>query len=201
MRKMPVPNLIGLDLLPLEKAVADYLKAVQGIPADSSRPSKKPRSKPSLQQKELFSENRSKEALRKLTRPTLLRSFTGGSMPRSYGSTTCRRLWNARCSTCSRAFADGACRSSKPSIFRRTSPTWNNYRSSSAITVDWDKTNLRRAKLLDLEEEEQITADQQKELDELQRLADASVSLIHPVQIEGGRRNHRELKRAGQWKG
>ena len=68
-----------------------------------------------------------------------------------------------------------------------------------AITVDWDKTNLRRAKLLDLEEEERLTPAQREELDELQRLADASVSLLRPVQMEGADEIIENLKRAGLW--
>ena len=68
-----------------------------------------------------------------------------------------------------------------------------------AITVDWDKTNLRRAKLIDLEEEERITTAQQKELDELQRRADASVSLLRRVQLEGADEIIENLKRAGKW--
>jgi hypothetical protein len=50
-----------------------------------------------------------------------------------------------------------------------------------AITVDWPKTNRRRADLMDLEETGHLTAAETTELENLQRLADASVSLAKPA--------------------
>jgi hypothetical protein len=50
-----------------------------------------------------------------------------------------------------------------------------------AITVDWPKTNRRRAKLMDLEETSTLTTAEASELENLQRLADASVSLTKPA--------------------
>ena len=50
-----------------------------------------------------------------------------------------------------------------------------------AITVDWPKTNRRRAKLMDLEEARGLTSAETSELVNLQRLADASVSLTKPA--------------------
>ena len=68
-----------------------------------------------------------------------------------------------------------------------------------AITADWPKTNRRRAKLIDLEEEGRLTPARADELENLQRLADASVSLLQPVQMEGADRIIENLKRRGIW--
>ncbi len=51
-----------------------------------------------------------------------------------------------------------------------------------AITADWPKINRRRAKLMDLQETRNLTAPEARELDGLQRLADASVSLAKPAE-------------------
>jgi hypothetical protein len=69
-----------------------------------------------------------------------------------------------------------------------------------AITVDWPKTNRRRAKLIDLEEEGRLTPRQAEELETLQRLADATVSFHRPVQMEDADKIIEHLKRGGLWK-
>jgi hypothetical protein len=69
-----------------------------------------------------------------------------------------------------------------------------------AITTDWPKTNKRRAKLLDLEEEDRLTPHQAEELENLQRLADARISLLRPTQMEGADELIEKLKRQGVWK-
>jgi hypothetical protein len=50
-----------------------------------------------------------------------------------------------------------------------------------AITVDWPKTNRQRARLMDFEETRELTTAEAGELENLQRLADASVSLTKPA--------------------
>jgi hypothetical protein len=69
-----------------------------------------------------------------------------------------------------------------------------------AITADWPKTNRRRAKLIDLEEEGRLTSTEAEELKNLQRLADALVSLQRPVQLEGADELIERLKRRGLWR-
>jgi hypothetical protein len=69
-----------------------------------------------------------------------------------------------------------------------------------AITVDWPKTNRRRAKLIDLEEEGRLTPRQAEELETLQRLADATVSFYRPVQLEDADKIIEHLRRGGLWK-
>jgi type I restriction-modification system DNA methylase subunit len=68
-----------------------------------------------------------------------------------------------------------------------------------AITIDWPKTNRRRARLMDLEEAGELTATQATELQSLQRLADASVSLTKPGTTAEIDRVVENLKRRGVW--
>jgi len=69
-----------------------------------------------------------------------------------------------------------------------------------AITTDWPKTNRRRAKLMDLDEDGALTASESAELRNLQRLADANVSLIHPKSADEINRVVESFKRRGLWK-
>jgi hypothetical protein len=68
-----------------------------------------------------------------------------------------------------------------------------------AITADWPKTNRRRAKLIDLEEEGSLTLEQAAELEQLQRLADARVNLFKPRQTDAIDQQIENLKRKGLW--
>ena len=68
-----------------------------------------------------------------------------------------------------------------------------------AITADWPKTNRRRAKLIDLEEENRLTPEQATELEQLQRLADARVNLLKPRQADAIDQQIEKLKRQGLW--
>jgi hypothetical protein len=68
-----------------------------------------------------------------------------------------------------------------------------------AITADWPKTNQRRAELMDLEEDGALTLAQEQELLNLQRLADASVSLTKPESSQEIDRVIVDLKRRGLW--
>jgi hypothetical protein len=68
-----------------------------------------------------------------------------------------------------------------------------------AITADWPKTNRRRAKLIDLEEEGRLTAEQTTELERLQHLADARVNLLKPRKADAIDDQVEKLKRQGLW--
>jgi hypothetical protein len=68
-----------------------------------------------------------------------------------------------------------------------------------AITADWPKTNRRRAKLIDLEESGRLTSEQATELQHLQQLADARVSLLKPRQADAIDQQIEKLKRRGLW--
>ena len=69
-----------------------------------------------------------------------------------------------------------------------------------AITIDWAKTNRRRGKLMDLEDEGQLTPAQTEELAELQRLADALVGLMEPWKPDEVDRAVERAKQRGVWK-
>jgi hypothetical protein len=69
-----------------------------------------------------------------------------------------------------------------------------------AITVDWEKTNRRRGKLMDLEDEGRITLAQAEELANLQRLADALVGLMEPWKPDEVDRAVERAKQRGVWK-
>jgi hypothetical protein len=66
--------------------------------------------------------------------------------------------------------------------------------------VDWEKTNRRRGKLMDLEDEGPLTPAQAEELANLQRLADALLSLIEPWKIDEVDRAVERAKQRGVWK-
>jgi hypothetical protein len=68
-----------------------------------------------------------------------------------------------------------------------------------AITVDWDKTNRRRGKLLDLEDEGRLTPAQSQELVNLQRLADALLGLMEPWKPDAVDRAVERAKQRGVW--
>jgi len=68
-----------------------------------------------------------------------------------------------------------------------------------AITTDWPETNRRRAELIDLEEEGRLTPAQADELENLQRLADAQISLLQPAQMAEADQTIEDLKRRGLW--
>ena len=111
MRNMPVPNLTEPDLLPLEKAIADYPTAVQSVvPGFKQSLRKGSKVSESLKQKQLFSEN-ARRSPKDGSSADDLKILHWRIDARSYDFTTCRRLWNVRCSTFSRAFAGGVCRS------------------------------------------------------------------------------------------
>ena len=87
----------------------------------------------------------------------------------------------------------------RPSISQKGFNELDRLNDLLAITTDWPKTNRRRAKLLDLEEEGRLTTAQSHELKNLQRLADARISLLHPVQMEGADKLIENLRRRGLW--
>jgi hypothetical protein len=68
-----------------------------------------------------------------------------------------------------------------------------------AITSDWEKTNRRRAKLLDLEDEGRLTSAQAQELVNLQRLADALLGLMEPWKPDAVDRAVERAKKRGVW--
>ena len=70
-----------------------------------------------------------------------------------------------------------------------------------AITVDWDKTNDRRACLIVKEEKKTIRPEEKTELDNLQRLADLRISFVAPLPIKELETIASDLQRRGMWVG
>jgi len=70
-----------------------------------------------------------------------------------------------------------------------------------AITADWGKTNRRRGKLMDLEDESRLTPAQAAELANQQRLADALLCLMEPWEADEVDRAVERAKQRGLWKG
>ena len=83
--------------------------------------------------------------------------------------------------------------------FRKDFTDLNRLSDLLAITADWPKTNRRRAKLMDLDENGEMPASRTAELQNLQRLADASVSLMKEESTDEMDRVIEKLKRRGLW--
>lgn len=70
-----------------------------------------------------------------------------------------------------------------------------------AITADWEQTNERRAQLIQKKVKKNILADEKREFDHLQQLADARIQLLAPLPIKQLEEMRNELKRRGIWEG
>ena len=70
-----------------------------------------------------------------------------------------------------------------------------------AITADWDQTNERRAELIHKKVKKSISAQERRELDELQRLASCRRRLLAPLPIEELQAVKDDLVRRGMWAG
>jgi hypothetical protein len=197
MRRMPVPDLTKLDLGPLEQAVAEYLAAARGTPVQLREPPPKKRSKTGKLQKSLFSgapETESPADEAAMERLRTLHWRIDAEVLRLYDlpADLERKVLG---------LFTGIRRRGVPfeqtQYFPKDFTDLDRLSDLLAITADWPKTNRRRAKLIDLEEEGRLTPAQAEELENLQRLADASVSLLHPVQMEEADRIIEDLKRRG----
>jgi len=199
MRQMPVPDFTKCGLACLERAVADYLKAARAIPAEAESQPRKQHRKGDVRQKTLFNDSADADApvddaLREQLKVLHWRI-----------DAEVLRLYNLPAEL-ERKVLDlfsGVRRRGVPFLqteyFPKNFTELDRLSDLLAITADWPKTNRRRAKLIDLEEEGRLTPAQADELENLQRLADASVSLLQPVQLEGADRIIEDLKRRGLW--
>ena len=70
-----------------------------------------------------------------------------------------------------------------------------------AITVDWEQTNERRTQLIQRKVKRNILADEKREFDHLQQLADARIHLLAPLPIKQLEEMQNDLKRRGIWEG
>lgn len=195
-RKMPVPDFHDCNLTCLEQSVAEYLKAVRTLPRKTRPDARKDQARQDARQKELFADAPSPAGE---VSPDHLRTLhwrIDAEVLRLYGLPAAleRKVLDL--------FA-GIRRRGVPfeqtAYFPKGFTDLDRLSDLLAITADWPKTNRRRARLIDLEEAGQLTPAQAEELEHLQRLADARVSLVQPVQLEGADRLIEDLKRRGQW--
>lgn len=69
------------------------------------------------------------------------------------------------------------------------------------ITVDWERTNERRSRLIEKKVKRTILINEKDELDYLQQLTDARIRLLAPLPIKQLEAVREELKRRGMWEG
>ena len=196
MREMPIPDLTKHDLRPLEQAVMDYLKAAKLVTEPTA-------------QKRTLKNKRSKNQM------NLGFVGTGQEMNREteeqlkflhwHIDAEVLRLYNLP-APMERKILDlfeGIRRRGVPfeqtEYFPKGFTDLNRLSDLLAITADWPKTNRRRAKLIDLEEEGRLTPEQATELEQLQHLADARVNLLKPRQADAIDEQIENLKRQGLW--
>ncbi|MPN00805.1 hypothetical protein SDC9_148003 [bioreactor metagenome] len=199
MREMRVPDLAACDLAPLEKAVSEYLAAVRATPPTKTQPVKRgaPKIK-STDQMDFFNGE----------------AVTAGSDPESERlkflhwrvDAEVLRLYNLPAKL-ERKLLDlfsGVRRRGVPFVqteyFPKGYTDLDRLSDLLAITVDWEKNNRRRAKLMDLEDEGRLTPAQAEELANLQRLADALVGLMEPWKPDEVDRAVERAKQRGVWK-
>jgi len=199
MRQMPFPDITNVDLGPLEQAVASYLKAARAMPVEVRKQPRKARPKRDDRQEHLFpqaagAEPAGSEAVAEQLKVLHWRI-----------DAEVLRLYNLP-APLERKLLDlftGIRRRGVPfeqtEYFPKGFTDLDRLGDLLAITEDWPKTNRRRARLIDLEEERKLTPAQGEELENLQRLADAGVSYCQPVQMEGVDRLIDDLKRRGLW--
>jgi len=196
---MPIPDLADVDRRPLEMAVADYFEAARSITVKSVNQTRIPKAKRSSHQRELFPDDSGAQAETNDDAADELRILhwrIDAEVLRLYDlpAELERRLLD---------LFTGVRRRGVPfeqtEYFPKDFTDLNRLSDLLAITAGWPKTNRRRAKLIDLEEERRLTPVQREELEELQRLADAHVSLRRPVQMERADEIIDNLKRAGLW--
>jgi type I restriction-modification system DNA methylase subunit len=199
MRRMPVPDLSKADLRPLRKAVVDYLTAARGRAVEFGRTTREEGNREDSWQRKLFPGAAGAET------PTQVPADEGLRLLHWRIDAEVVRLYDLP-PEMERRLLDlftGVQRRGVPfeqtEYFRKDFTDLDRLCDLLAITADWPKTNRRRAKLIDLEEEGRLTPAQREELEELQRLADASVSLFRPVQMERADELIDELKRVGLW--
>jgi len=197
-RMLPVPNLTACDLAPLEKAVSEYLaiaRAVSSPPPPKNRSGRKDKS-------------------------TAQMEFFGGEPGAAVSAAESERLkflhWRVDAEVLrlydlpaklERRLLDLFGRVRRRGVpFLQTGYFPNGYTDLDrlsdllAITVDWEKTNRRRGKLMDLEDEGRLTPAQVEELANLQRLADALLGLMQPWKPDEVDRAVERAKQRGVWK-
>jgi len=196
MQKMPVPDLAKHNLKALEQAVADYFKAARTV---KSATAKKLRAKAERNNGQMSLSLASLEAELDKAAQDQLR-FLHWRIDAEV-----LRLYNLP-APLERKVLDlfsGIRRRGVPfeqtEYFPKGFSDLERLSDLLAITADWPKTNRRRAKLIDLEVSGQLTPQKASELEHLQGLADARVSLLKPRKTDAIDQQIEKLKRQGLW--
>lgn len=199
MREMPVPDLAVCDLAPLEKAASEYLAAARDIPSTKSRPTKRcaQQDEPASQMEFLKGEAAVTTSDAQSERLKFLHWRVDAEVLRLYNlpAKLERQLLD---------LFSGVRRRGVPFVqteyFPKGHTNLDRLSDLLAITVDWEKTNRRRGKLMDLEDEGSLTPAQAEELANLQRLADALLGLIEPWKPDEVDLAVERAKHRGVWK-
>jgi hypothetical protein len=196
MRRMPVPKLGARDLAELEQAVAAYLTAARAVTAPATK-RRRVEHKPQTQQMDLSIAGASQQIDQATDEQLRILHWRIDA--------EVLRLYNLP-APLERKILDlfsGIRRRGVPfeqrDYFPKGFSDLERLSDLLAITADWPKTNRRRAKLIDLEESGRLTPEQATELEHLQRLADARVSLLKPRQADAIDQQIEKLKRQGLW--
>ncbi len=198
-REMPVPDLGVCDLARLEKAVSEYLSAARATPFTKPQLMKRSaRQNKSADQMDLFKgEAEAAASDAKSERLKFLHWRIDAEVLRLYNlpAKLERRLLD---------LFRGVPRRGVPFVQTEYFPKGyidlDRLSDLLAITVDWEKTNRRRGKLMDLEDEGRLTPAQAEELANLQRLADALLGLIEPWKPDEVDRAVERANQRGVWK-
>jgi len=195
---MPVPHLENSKLRPLEQLVKDYFNLARTLPLDADTKSKAKRRGVDPRQMTLEATEPTR------TLPAV--ELEGDALKILHWRIDAEvlRLYDLP-GELERKILDlfrGVTRRGVPfdqtEYFRKDFDELDSLADLIAITADWPKTNRRRAKLMDLDEEGALTASQAEELRNLQLLADARLSLVKPEFTEVDRVIE-NYKRRGLW--
>jgi hypothetical protein len=201
-RQIPVPDLAVCDFAPLERAVSEYLAAARAIPSIKSqsknRKAQDNQNIQSIDQMELFASGaQAAVSDTEAERLKCLHWRVDAEVLRLYNlpAKLERRLLE---------MFSGVRRRGVPfaqtEYFPKGVTALDRLSDFLAITVDWEKTNRRRGKLMDLEDEGRLTPAQAEELANLQRLADALLDLMEPWKADEVDRVVERAKQRGLWK-
>jgi hypothetical protein len=196
--EMPVPDLDTCDLASLEKSVSDYLAAARATPSIKRQPTtgRTQHGKPSRQTDLFKGEEEQAVSEAESDRLSFLHWRVDAEILRLYKLPAKfeRRLLD---------LFSGARRRGVPFVqmeyFPKGYTDLDRLNDLLAITVDWEKTNRRRGKLMDLEDEGRLTPAQAEELANLQRLADALVALMEPWKPDAVDLAVERAKQRGVW--
>lgn len=199
MRQMPVPDLATCNLAPLEEAVSEYLAAARATSPPKPQPKKRTgQTDKSTAQMALFGgEAEAAVSDAESERLKFLHWRVDAEVLRLYNlpAKLERRLLDR---------FSGVRRRGVPFVqmeyFPKDYTDLHRLSDLLAITADWEKTNRRRGKLMDLEDEGRLTPAQVEELANLQRLADALLGLMEPWKADEVDRTVERAKQRGLWR-